>query len=424
MQWRRYWKPDPRDIIHHKDPRDYVAQYGALFSQAVRDRLRSENAVGFYLSGGLDSSAVYCMAAKAKLQENGKLPELRSVSFAYEQLKGADEIDYCNAVYEQWPVRHRIFDGRKEWLLKYYGTDEAWLFDEPNGTNTETFLRGLAWLREEGVRVVLDGHGGDNVFLGGAYGEPALMWDQPTTAWRDEIRWSRRRGFSRREVVRQAFGLPGRLLAWGYDRVKGPQGTRPKYCLASPELLGRVCLDVPPLEVPPFRYRSHRRLYESLTDMMYFGYWQDSWERDGSFGGVKFEHPFLDRRLVEFLLATPPVHLNRRGTTKYLLRESQAGILPEKVRVRRSKAYFDHMYTKSFREHSAAKIQTLLENSESVRRGFVEAETLRTVVDEVMSGAPYVSTRKLQMVVSLEIWLVSQIKPREAESKFKLGTAG
>jgi asparagine synthase (glutamine-hydrolysing) len=50
--------------------------------------------------------------------------------------------------------------------------------------------------------------------------------------------------------------------------------------------------------------------------------------------------PFLDYRLVEFLLSLPNDYKISEGVTKRILRESMIGILPESVRTRMDKVGF------------------------------------------------------------------------------------
>jgi asparagine synthase (glutamine-hydrolysing) len=66
----RYWKAPVDGRIRYRRPADYVEHFRELFDAAVSDRMRS-NQIGFLLSGGLDSASV---AATAK-EVRRKLPE-------------------------------------------------------------------------------------------------------------------------------------------------------------------------------------------------------------------------------------------------------------------------------------------------------------------------------------------------------------
>ena len=56
--------------------------------------------------------------------------------------------------------------------------------------------------------------------------------------------------------------------------------------------------------------------------------------------GVESRLPFLDYRLVNFALSLRPDQLIKDGWTKRPIREGMKGLLPEKVRLRRTKLGF------------------------------------------------------------------------------------
>ena len=58
---RRYWTPTVKDEIRFRDPRSYVDRFNELFTTAVRDRLRT-NRVSISMSGGLDSTSIAATA--------------------------------------------------------------------------------------------------------------------------------------------------------------------------------------------------------------------------------------------------------------------------------------------------------------------------------------------------------------------------
>ena len=71
------------------------------------------------------------------------------------------------------------------------------------------------------------------------------------------------------------------------------------------------------------------------------GIWQTGLEVVGALGaafGLDVRHPFFDRRLIELSVALPSQVKLRDGWTRYVLRASMAGILPEAIRWRVEKA--------------------------------------------------------------------------------------
>ncbi len=64
---------------------------------------------------------------------------------------------------------------------------------------------------------------------------------------------------------------------------------------------------------------------------------RESLDRMGAHAGIELRHPFLDRRVVEFLIGLPDDLRFRDGQAKHVLRAALAGSLPERVRLRPDK---------------------------------------------------------------------------------------
>jgi asparagine synthase (glutamine-hydrolysing) len=59
---------------------------------------------------------------------------------------------------------------------------------------------------------------------------------------------------------------------------------------------------------------------------------------------LEYRHPFFDKRLVEFCLALPADQKLRLGTTRYVMRQGLAHLLPAEVYERPGKARVAHRY--------------------------------------------------------------------------------
>jgi asparagine synthase (glutamine-hydrolysing) len=77
-----------------------------------------------------------------------------------------------------------------------------------------------------------------------------------------------------------------------------------------------------------------RSLTEDLPALLHYE------DRNSMAFSVEARVPFLDHRLVEWLVCLPPELKLRHGVTKVVLREAMAGILPEPVRLRTDKMGF------------------------------------------------------------------------------------
>lgn len=151
------WTLDQVSPIAYRDPRDYEEHLRQVVTEAVTAALPPAGPVWCELSGGLDSSTVFGLAALARA------PGLGALSFVYPESPGADERDWIRLVLDRHPAPWHAIDA-----------DAARPFTEaPAGRPREpTFsLLESGWnrcytstLRSHGVAAVLTGMGGDEVF--------------------------------------------------------------------------------------------------------------------------------------------------------------------------------------------------------------------------------------------------------------------
>jgi asparagine synthase (glutamine-hydrolysing) len=322
-QIRRYWTPPTDGRIRYAKPEEYVENFQSLLRAAVADRLRTDR-LGILLSGGLDSSAV---AATAK-EASGKsyLPtEIRGYTFVYESLIPDREGDYAREVGEFLHVP-----------IKFMAMDEAQLFERWNDPALcapepveDPFLAKIADSYRDisaDCRVLLSGDGCDDLmrFQIWPYAEDLRRrgeWRQLTT---DLVNYLLIRPFPWR-------GIRARALRWvGRDPEEpvfpewlNSEFSRRTNLKARWDEENQLPKSWP---VHPIHPQGHRSLATPL--------WTHLFEQDdpGATGYlVETRYPYLDLRLVNYLLALPPFPWCYRKT---LVRGAMIGRLPERVRTR------------------------------------------------------------------------------------------
>ncbi|NJM32568.1 MAG: asparagine synthetase B, partial [Limnobacter sp.] len=90
MRSAPYWKLQPQPEQNLSSDQEYADAFLMHFTEAVRCRLRSTTAIGSHLSGGLDSSAVTCMARQLLKVESGP-GRLHTFSNVFDQVPECDE---------------------------------------------------------------------------------------------------------------------------------------------------------------------------------------------------------------------------------------------------------------------------------------------------------------------------------------------
>jgi asparagine synthase (glutamine-hydrolysing) len=122
-----------------------------------------------------------------------------------------------------------------------------------------------------------------------------------------------------------------------------------------------------------------------------------------AYAGVEWRLPYLDRRLVEFMLHLPHRLVAWRGTSRVILCESMRGTLPETVRVRTSKSDAAGLYQRGLVEEHR-RIDALLEGSRAEALGFFSAKVLRQAIDKCRQDHTRFASQ-LKNALCLEAWL-------------------
>lgn len=152
----QYWRPFQSQESDIRNENKAIALTRECLRDSVKGHLVADVGVGIFLSGGTDSSAVTALASEL----NSKI-ETFSVVFSE---AGFSEREYSRLIARQYQSNHKEIVLSQEDVL---GTlpDALSSMDQPSidGINVYTISRAV---REKGIKVVLSGQGGDEVFGG------------------------------------------------------------------------------------------------------------------------------------------------------------------------------------------------------------------------------------------------------------------
>lgn len=348
---RRYWQiePSPRPMRA-----DAAEEFRHLFTQSVRNRMRGTSAVGAMLSGGLDSSSIACVAGMQNAAQ--RKPRLPTFSLVFEKGSPMDERPFIEAVLAQQKV-----DGTLISVGNYAPFAE---FERILEEQEETFLApGLSLTRDiyrtagaKGMKVLLDGHGGDEVVSQG-HGHLHELADAGKwmELWRELRSASNTYGDGMLGLYYQFLTLYG--PAWRIAKIKRfanralsklrrrPTG-RPATSwrgLINPDLAMRTDLverfrraGYMPPAVSASETLTHRWLLSNGMVPHAF----EVLDKAAANFGVEPRYPFWDKPLVEFCLALPGAEKLNQGFGRSVLRRAMEGILPPAVQWRRDKIDF------------------------------------------------------------------------------------
>lgn len=321
---RRYWTLPVEEPLYLRSDRDYVDQYRELVRQAVSDRLRTDR-VSVLMSGGLDSSALAATALDVLGHVAAPEP-VRAFTFVYDSLIPDSEREYAGMV-----SRHLAIP------IHFYPLDQhAWRPDAVIGTPEPT---AMMTDRSTELRCYLEMAAHSRVAFYGEGPDNALLYE-----WQPHLKYL----FRERRFARLAADVGKHLIA--HKRVPIlptiPRMIRDRRARAdfepvfpawmAPDLVDRLQLmdrwrafNVAAASPHPVRPRA----YASLLTAQ----WQCLFETlEPAYTGVAMEvrHPYVDVRLLRFLLRVPALPWCR---VKQLQREALRGVVPEAVR-RRSKS--------------------------------------------------------------------------------------
>lgn len=298
-------------------------QFRELVEDTVDCHLRADVPIGTCLSGGLDSSTLV-VVARERLERKGRwTPEWQHTFTARFDEPELDEQAFVDSVvgatgcssHTVAPSGERLRDEIQTWL---------WHLDEPvGGTNAYAQYCVARLARENGVKVLLDGQGADEQLAGYrkfivVYLRQLVAEGRPARAAAEAMR------FLSPSILRTTRLVEGlRYFGKGSGAMVslfgGELPSRPED-LGLGRSLGRR------LEADLLRHSLPVLLrYEDRNTMAH---------------GIEARVPFVDHVMVEWLAQLPGDLRLSGGWTKRVLREAMVGLLPEKVRMRKSKLGF------------------------------------------------------------------------------------
>ena len=397
VELQRYWALDPHREIRYSSPGDYVEEFRSLFVRSVAARTRSAKPIGFFLSGGLDSSAVATVAAR---MNHSRLP---LHAYSLHLPLATDETGWAELVARQADIQFHPIHLKVESFLE--GLEGHVLrIAEPFIAESWTTDRSLlAAVTSDQVGVILTGHSGDEMF------------NFPWAYVADLIRHLRVRklllelgpycdyfGSSRGYFLRGALPyLPPRSWLRLWRRAKWrrpPQWINPEFAEGT-GLLRRMRET---RQDPPFDSRSKQADYRNLTCGRTIGH-NERFEMMGAYHGFEVRHPFHDRRLVEFMFAVPWEEKVRQGRYKPFLRDAP-GLLPEGLRDLRRKADYRGSWESTMRERDGAALRNLFLSPPLQAAEYVDRNGAQQVCEAFLAGDNS-QQRRTWVLACFYVWL-------------------
>jgi len=371
-----FWEPREYEWCEADPPEVDAQRLRNLLEQAVAARLPSQQDVGVFLSGGIDSSLVTALAARL----HDRPVRTYAINFGDEY---PNELAYSGLVAAHCRTAHTVltFDGK---TVADHLAETVALLDCPVGDplTTPNLLLARAAARD-GLAVILNGEGGDPVF-GGPKNLPMLMFefhrDDPDPA-------ARARAYLR--SYQKCYDELARLL--------------------TPDVL-EALRDAPPLERHVQPYLESPRMTSFLNRLLYTNlrtkgahHILPKVERLTAASGIEGRSPLFDPHLIDAAFATPPALKLHGLHEKWILKLAVRDLLPSTILTRPKSGMLmpvQYWLHGPLREMA----NDLLLGSQARARGLFREQTVRTW----MQGRGLIWRRHGQFIwllLTLELWL-------------------
>ena len=409
LEIKKYWDVSFSKVEDTgRSDKDYIAEWYELFRTSVRLRLMADVPLGMFLSGGIDSSAIAAVMS-------GMVSEpIKTFSVAFAE-REANELAYARIVAEAYRTNHHEVVVSPEEFFNALPR-LVWHEDEPLAHPSSVALYFVSLLASQHVKVVLTGEGSDELLAGyGRYRKTILnlsLGKHYRTLTPRVVRGAVRSSIQglptskvRQKLLRSFLGVAPDIESIYFDNFAvfplAMQGD-----LLSNETLERIGGIDPYAGV---RAALEQTDADSLLDRLLYAdiktYLHELLMKQDQMSmatSVESRVPFLDHKLVEFTCSLPERLKLRGGTTKYILRESMKGVLPEAI-LSRSKMGFPVPIGAWFRGAHRSIIDEYVLSERAMSRGLFNSDFVRDLVHRHQSGVENHEER-LWALVNFEIW--------------------
>lgn len=335
----RYWQlPEPPPIkeLGHDDAPALLEELEPLLEGAISRQLVADVPVGILLSGGVDSSLITALAARAS-------SKIKTFTVGFPNFGKFDESGYASLIARHFNTEHIVLNAGQisPDLLALLARQ----YDEPliDSSMIPTYL--VSQLVRQHCTVALGGDGGDELFGGYAHYN-RLLWTARYLGWLPA-------------KLREVLGCVGKHLPTGFKgrnwlQALGQSGSAELPFVASfldaaerRQLLGGLTRQsAPPIAEDIWRGRSpdSSDLLQKITRMDFANYMPEDIlvkiDRASMRNSLELRAPFLDYRVIEFAFGRVPSEL--KATVRYrkiLLKMLAQRLLPQEFDITRKQGF-------------------------------------------------------------------------------------
>lgn len=397
-----------------KDPEEKIAdQLEQELLKAVESQLLSDVPVGFFLSGGLDSSLLVAMAKKLRPEET-----IRTFSIdTHEVSKSegfADDLYYAKIVADHLKVSLEVVDADVDIVEDF--DRMIWHLDEPQADAAPLNVLNICKrARELGYKVLISGAGGDDLFSG--YRRHQALHYEKFFSKVPKGMGKAGKGFlnalsTKNPRVRRMKKLLAGIDKSRLDRMAGYFTWLP---LAINKSLFTIEYQSPITGYDPLDYLKELLLNipDEGSDLNKILYWEmktflpdhnlNYTDKLSMAVGVEVRVPYLDIDLINFAASIPPALKMKGKETKYILKKVAERYLPNEV-IYRPKSGFGAPVRKWITEDLEDKISSELSPDKLREEGILNPEVVWQLIKDNKTGKIDASYT-IWCLLAIESWI-------------------
>lgn len=408
VEFVQYWSPEKNYSTEavNKSYEEIKKDVYDLLLQSVERRLVADVPFGAFLSGGIDSSAVVGLMSQVARHK----VKTFAVTFEEEEYS---EAKYAAAVARKFSTDHTEIKLSPENFLELIPAALK-AMDHPSGDGPNTYVVSKV-TKEAGITMALSGLGGDELFAG--YDVFKRMAKLQQYQWVDKVPLRVRKLLGqifktiKPSVASNKINDLLSLSSWGIEKTY-PITRQVLTESVIKELLQKAELEENRVET--FVHQSLTRQQQLLSNLPLLSkvsvaetgtYMQNVLLRDtdqmSMAHALEVRVPFLDYKLVEYVLGVPDKH-KYPASPKMLLTEALGDLLPQDI-INRPKMGFllpwQNWLKQEMKSFATEKLFNL------GQRGIVNPVALQQLWDRFLAGDTSVIWSRVWYLIVLENWL-------------------
>lgn len=326
----KYWDlANIKTKISHSSEEEYFEHFRYLLDQSVHSRIVEGDINSVMLSGGMDSTSIYALAkSKEKVKKNYSVS---SVSAVFNELKECDETEYIEELLRKYKDNGEYVNFDNKLMFNDF-PNKIPLSYEPNVNSVyyEFAFHIIKHSVEKGRHNIMTGFAGDHLLTGSLY----IIKD-----YFNKFKFKKAFSFLTEYSVytnQSAFKNMVNFMI-NPDIAKDFIGTDESHYYKE---MKRKLKKIKTYNQKELYFQIQNAKSQLYTDRII-----------GGITGADITHPFLDRRLIEFVYQIPGELRVKPDYSKYILRESMRDYLTPEIVDRINKTTHEAYTYKSLKEN-------------------------------------------------------------------------